>query len=767
MSANPAEPDGSVLATDVAGGAAAEASIVSEVSIASASVAQGRDAPPRGANGRFVRVLPGSAPDEGLPDDRFLDREISWLQFNERVLQLAADETVPLLERCRYLAIFTSNLDEFFMVRVAGLKRRIATGIAVRSASGLEPREVLEQISAVSHELLDMQARVYAQQVRPALEAEGISVVRWSDLSDEERERMSRLFTDHVFPVLTPLGVDPAHPFPYISGLSLNLAVVLIDPRTGKEHFARVKVPPLLPRLLRIEHPGGDSALADKYHTRFVPLEDLIASHLDQLFPGMEVHEHYTFRVTRNEDFEVEEDDAENLLAALEKELTRRRFGPPVRLEVEHNVDDHVMDLLVRELGVHSSEVHRLPAPLDLRMLDIVADLERSELHFPAFVARTHLDLAPAESAKAGDILRAIRKQDVLLQHPYDSFSTSVQAFVEQAAADPKVLAIKQTLYRTSGDSPIIDALIDAAAAGKQVLAVVEIKARFDEQNNIEWARMLERAGVHVVYGIVGLKTHCKLSLVVREEEHGLRRYCHVGTGNYNPKTARLYEDLGLLTCDPEVGEDLTRLFNQLSGVAPRSRFRRLLVAPRTVRTGLLERVEAEIEHERAVPGSGYIGLKVNSIVDEAVIDALYRASQAGVRVQVWVRGICALRPGVPGLSETIEVRSVLGRFLEHSRLFLFGRGEGAEALIGSADMMHRNLDRRVEALVRIVDGRHLEQLTGLMERGMSDQYAHWSLGGDGRWTRRHLDADGRPLADLQASLIDWHARRRRKARRR
>ena len=748
---------------------AADHSIVSEVSIASAATTERRAHQPRASNGRFVRTSgdTGATEEEELPADRFLDREISWLQFNERVLQLAADENVPLLERCRYLAIFASNLDEFFMVRVAGLKRRIATGIAVRSASGLEPREVLEHLSLVAHELLSMQARVYRDSVRPALEEDGITIVRWDELSDDERERLSGMFTDRLFPVLTPLAVDPAHPFPYISGLSLNLAVVLVNPRTGKEHFARVKVPPVLPRLLRIEPGVDESPLADMYDTRFVPLEDVISAHLDHLFPGMDVREHFTFRVTRNEDLEVEEDDAENLLTALERELTRRRFGPPVRLEVEEDMDDHVLDLLVRELGVASSEVYRLPAPLDLRALNVIADLERSDLHFEPFVARTNSDLAPTESAKARDIFASIRKQDILLQHPYDSFSTSVQAFIEQAAVDPRVLAIKQTLYRTSGDSPIIDALIDAAEAGKQVLAVVEIKARFDEQNNISWARKLEHSGVHVVYGIVGLKTHAKLCLVIRQEAEGLRRYCHVGTGNYNPKTARLYEDLGLLTVDDQVGQDLTRLFNQLSGIAPRSRFKRLLVAPRSVRSGLIDLIDDEIEHERREPGSGYIAWKVNSIVDEQLIDALYRASQAGVRVHLWVRGICALRPGVEGLSENITVRSVLGRFLEHSRVFLFGGGGEPIVFIGSADMMHRNLDRRVEALVQLTDPRHVADLQALMDRGMGDVYMHWRLGGDGRWMRHHVDEDGTELPDLQRALVDMHAKRRRKARRR
>ena len=723
--------------------------------------------PPRALNGRFMRVVSASpSPVEpgALPDDRFLDREISWLQFNERVLQLAADEAVPLLERAGYLAIFASNLDEFFMVRVAGLKRRIATGLAVRSASGLEPREVLDEISRVAHDLMEMHARVFEDQVRPALIDEGIAIVRWEDLSEAEQEGLHGMFRDQIFPVLTPLAVDPAHPFPYISGLSLNLAVLLINPKTEIEHFARVKVPPLLPRFVQVRPQDPHPIHLDA--ARFVPLEDIIAAHLDQLFPGMRVSEHFTFRVTRNEDVEVEEDDAENLLTALEKELTRRRFGPPVRLEIADDMDDHVMDLLGRELGVVPSEVYRLPAPLDLRGLEVLAGLERSALRFPPFLPKTHPDLAAVESSQASDILAAMRTKDILLQHPYDSFSTSVQAFIEQAAADPRVVAIKQTLYRTSGDSPIVDSLIDAAEAGKQVLAVVELKARFDEQANISWARKLEHSGVHVVYGVVGLKTHAKLSLVVRQEAEGLRRYCHVGTGNYNPKTARLYEDIGLLTCNPQVGEDLTRLFNQLSGWAPRSKFKRLLVAPRSVRSGLVDHIGTEIANARAGLG-GYVGLKVNSIVDDQLIDALYKASRAGVKVDLWVRGICAVRPGVEGLSETIRVRSILGRFLEHSRLFIFGTGDDAIVYIGSADLMHRNLDRRVEALLRLPDPGHVAALQALMDMGMRDDVSSWHLGSDGRWTRHCRDADGNELIELQSALIENNARRRRKARRR
>ncbi|HCQ19448.1 MAG TPA: RNA degradosome polyphosphate kinase, partial [Dermacoccus sp.] len=632
-----------------------------------------------------------SADEPELPADRFLDREMSWLQFNERVLQLSTDPNVPLLERARFLSIFSSNLDEFFMVRVAGLKRRIAAGLAVRSACGLEPRELLDDLTRASHDLMDLHAGIFQRQVRPALEDEGIRLLKLSQLTDADRDYLGTYFEAQVYPVLTPLAVDPAHPFPYISGLSVNLAVLLIDPKTGREHFARVKVPPLLPRMVKLPTGEGEDPL---YDARFVTLEDVIAEHLDVLFPGMEVHEQFTFRVTRNEDLEVEEDDAENLLTALEKELTRRRFGAAVRLEVADDMDDHVLDLLTRELGVSDDEVFRLPEPLDLRGLGDIADLDRSELQWPRFMPKTHPLLAPVERSEAPDVLGAMRSSDILLHHPYDSFSTSVQAFVEQAAADPDVLAIKQTLYRTSGNSPIISALIDAAQAGKQVLAVVEIKARFDEENNITWARKLERAGVHVVYGMVGLKTHAKLCLVVRHEGDGIRRYCHVGTGNYNPKTARLYEDLGLLTTDPDVGEDLGRLFNQLSGMAPRAKFKRLLVAPRSVRSGLIEQIDRCIEAAGAGKASS-VSLKVNSIVDEQIIDACYRASQAGVKVNVLVRGISALRPGVPGLSENIEVRSILGRFLEHSRVFVFDvEGQEPIAYIGSADMMHRNLDR-------------------------------------------------------------------------
>ncbi|WP_319949565.1 RNA degradosome polyphosphate kinase [Streptomyces halobius] len=684
-----------------------------------------------------------------LPRGRFLDRERSWLGFNERVLELAEDPATPLLERANFLAIFASNLDEFFMVRVAGLKRRIATGVATRSASGLQPREVLELIWTRSRELMARHAACYQQDVAPALADEGIHLIRWPDLTEKEQARLFTLFRQQIFPVLTPLAVDPAHPFPYISGLSLNLAVVVRNPVSGHDHFARVKVPPLLSRFLEASP------------QRYVPIEDVIAAHLEELFPGMEVRAHHMFRVTRNEDLEVEEDDAENLLQALEKELMRRRFGPPVRLEVEESIDPGVLDLLVQELKVSEAEVYPLPGPLDLTGLFGIGALDRPEHKYPKFVAGTHRDLAEVESATAPDIFAALRARDVLLHHPYDSFSTSVQAFLEQAAADPDVLAIKQTLYRTSGeDSPIVDALIDAAESGKQVLVLVEIKARFDEQANIKWARKLEESGCHVVYGLVGLKTHCKLSLVVRQEGEMLRRYSHVGTGNYHPKTARMYEDLGLLTADPQVGADLSDLFNRLSGYSRRETYRRLLVAPKSLRDGLIQRITKETAHHRA-GRPAFIRIKVNSMVDEAVIDALYRASQAGVPVDIWVRGICALRPGVAGLSENIRVRSVLGRFLEHSRIFAFGNGGEPEVWLGSADMMHRNLDRRIEALVRVTDPAHRVALNRLLETGTSDATSSWHLGPDGDWTRHAVDADGVPLRNVQEMLIDARRRRR------
>ena len=705
----------------------------------------------------------GEAP---LPKDRFFDRELSWLKFNQRVLECAENEDMPLLERANFAAIFASNLDEFFMVRVAGLKRRIDSGIAVPSAAGLSPRQQLRAISETAHRLQDEHAHYAIDTILPELEKERIVLLTWDKLTSSEQERLSRYYRQQVFPVLTPLAVDPAHPFPYISGGSINLAVIVENPASGKSHFARVKIPGNLPRLVPVDDMTDEESKDERYG--FIAMEKLIAAHLESLFPGMIIKEARSFRVTRNEDIDVEEDDAENLLNAMEKELLRRRFGPPIRLEITDTTSPFLSQLLADQLGVSQDEVYRLPSPLDLTVLFELGSVDRPDLKNRPFVPTTNRQIAEVESSRAQDIFAAIRERDILLHHPYDSFSTSVQAFLAQAAADPKVLAIKQTLYRTSSNSPIIDALIDAAHAGKQVLALVEIKARFDEDANIAWARKLERAGVHVVYGIVGLKTHCKLIEVVRQEADGLRRYCHVGTGNYNPKTARLYTDLGLLTCDPVVGQDLTRLFNQLSGYAPKSSFHRLLVAPRTVRTGLIQRIRREEDAARAQ--EAWIKIKVNSIVDEKTIDALYRASQAGVKIDIVERGICALKPGVPGLSENIRVRSILGRFLEHSRIYAFcnadgpqigeGPASGPEVYIGSADLMHRNLDRRVEALVRVTAPEQIDELIKYVDLQMADSTMSWHMQPDGTYVLHTKDDEGRPLVDSQEYLIRKHQRR-------
>src|SRR6478735_6877327 len=693
------------------------------------------------------------SPDALLPDHRYHDRELSWLAFNQRVLELAEDPSLPELERANFLAIFASNLDEFFMVRVAGLKRRIVTGLAVPTNIGRSPVDALADIAREAHALQLRHAEAWTSLVRPALAESGIEIADWTELTDEERAKLSEYFGAQVFPVLMPLAVDPAHPFPYISGLSLNLAIRIRNARTGRQEFARLKVPPMLPRF--VEVPGNSEI------SRYLRLEELIANHLGDLFPGMEVLDHHAFRLTRNEDVEIEEDESENLIQALEAELLRRRFGPPIRLEVGDDMDDLTLDLLISELDITAQEVYRLPGSLDLRGLFDLAKIDRPELHYPAHVPTTALAFQPREQNGRSDIFAAIRRADVLVHHPYESFATSVQAFLEQAAKDPHVLAIKQTLYRTSGDSPIVQALIDAAEAGKQVLALVEVKARFDEANNIVWARKLEKAGVHVVYGLVGLKTHCKLALVIREENGVLRSYCHVGTGNYNPKTSRIYEDFGLFTADDQVGRDLTRLFNELSGYAIEKKFKRLLVAPLHLRKGLLR----QIDHERrnAVEGKpSRIRLKVNSMVDEQIIDALYLASQAGVPVEIWVRGICSLKPGVPGMSENITVRSILGRYLEHSRIFAFHNNGDPQVYIGSADMMHRNLDRRVEALVRVVAPAHVKELLSLFELAMSDTTSSWWLGPEGEWTRHSLDEGGKPLTDIQDRTMTTVQRRRR-----
>ncbi|WP_414685422.1 RNA degradosome polyphosphate kinase [Micromonospora robiginosa] len=680
---------------------------------------------------------------EPLPEDRFLNRELSWLDFNARVLALAEDPRTPLLERAKFLAIFAGNLDEFYMVRVAGLKRRLSAGLPVRGGDRLPLRTQLELITEKAADLVARHAACFVDDVLPRLAESDVRILRWSELDDAERERLRTWFREHIFPVLTPLAVDPAHPFPYISGRSLNLAVSVRDPDGGSELFARVKVPNNVPRFVRVAR--------DRPGVRFLPVEDLISVHLGQLFSGMQVVECHLFRVTRNAEVEVDEDRDEDLLQALERELARRRFGPPVRLEVAASISDHMLELLVRELDMDDHDVLRVRGLVDLSALwQVYGEADRPDLKDRPFVPATHPRLAEGEVPRS--VFATLRDGDVLVHHPYHSFATSVQRFVEQAAADPNVLAIKQTLYRTSGDSPIVDALVDAAAAGKQVVVLVELKARFDEVANIGWARTLERAGCHVVYGLVGLKTHCKTALVVRQEGNQIRRYCHIGTGNYHPKTARLYEDFGMLTADPEIGADLTDLFNVLTGYSRQTAFRRLLVAPQGIRSGLIERIDREIEHVRlGMPG--LVQFKVNALVDEEITDALYRASRAGVHVDLLIRGMCMLRPGVPGLSENIRVRSILGRFLEHSRIFRFGNNGDAEFWMGSADLMHRNLDRRVEALVQVSDPVARAELDHVLSSAFDPEVDAFELAADGTWHRRTGDGDA-PLTHLQDLLL-------------
>jgi polyphosphate kinase len=721
-------------------------SSVAKDSVAKDSVARGgatRDSAARG-NASKNGVTRDSVTQKGqvaqeLPPGRYLDREESFLRFSQRVLELAEDANLPLLERVRFESIFASGLDEFFMVRVAGRMRRMATGLPVENASGKASGEVLRITLEKARELSLRHALCYSDMLQPALSEEGIEILRWKELTESEQADLQHLFRERIYPVLTPLVVDPSHPFPYISNLSLSLAVMIADPTTGATLFARVKVPPLLPRFLAVAP------------NRFVPLEDVIAAHLGELFVGMDVLEHHVFRITRIRDLEIDEDVTENLLQSLERELMRRSFEPAVRLEVEESMSADVLDKLVTELGVDDRAVYRLPGPLDLSGLSAIADLDLRHLKYPTFV--------PSENALPGDrsVFSTLSDHDVLVHHPYDSFTASVQRLLVSAAADPRVLAIKQTLYRTSGDSEIVDALIDAAEAGKQVVVVVEIKARGDERANIAWARKLEEAGCHVVYGFVGLKTHCKMALVVREQSDGsLRRFCHIGTGNYHPKTARLYEDFGLLTADRTVGEDITDLFNRLTGYSRPPDYERLLVAPDGVRSGLIERIEAQAELARAGEPSR-IQLKCNALIDETMVDSLYRASQSGVPIDLWIRGICALRPGVPGMSETIRVRSIVGRFLEHSRIYAFGTGEAGapgDVWMGSADLMHRNLDRRVELLVRVTEPAQRAELRGLIDLAMDPRTASWWLAGDGTWTRHHLSDSGEPLNDLQDLLI-------------
>ena len=671
--------------------------------------------------------------------ERYLNRELSSLAFNERVLALAEDAEAPLLERVKFLAIVATNLDEFFQVRVAGLKRQQVAGVAPpRSVDGLTPSDQLGRIGERALALALRQAHLFAK-LAPLLAAQGIRIQRWAELDEAQARTLDRMFSARIFPVLTPLAVDPGHPFPYISNLSLNLAIRVEDPDTRHIHFARVKIPPLLGRFVSPK-PGI-----------FVPLEDVIAANLDRLFPGMRVLERHIFRVTRNADLEVDDDGAEDLLEALEEEIRRRRISPAVRLEIEEGMPDEVRDLLARELQIGPSDIYPLPGLLNLGGMSELHALDRPDLKDPPFQGATPPRLVTPDKGEA-DIFATLRAGDLLVHHPYDSFTATVQRLIEQAAADPHVLAIKQTLYRTSGQSPIVEALVEAAEAGKQVVVLVEIKARFDEVANIAWARALENAGCHVVYGMLGLKTHAKLCLVVREEEGEIRRYVHVGTGNYNPTTARIYEDIGLLTADPEVGAEVSSLFNYLTGYARHPRYTHLLVAPQMLRESMIDLIRREAESGRAEE-PGYIGMKVNNLVDEGVIDAMYEASQAGVRVDLVVRAVSSLRPGVPGLSERIRVRSIVGRFLEHSRIYFFRNGGHPEVYIGSADMMHRNLDRRVEVLVRVDEPSARQHCIDILRLGLSDNAGAWQLQGDGSWQPPAEDPDVAAVS-LQEELM-------------
>ena len=675
----------------------------------------------------------------------YQDRELTWLDFDTRVLELTEDPTIPLLERIRFLAIFSSNLDEFFMVRVASLKAKIERGSTTVNSAGYAPKQLLKLVLKRTQELVNVQADRFRDVIIPELRAEGIEFVKIEDLTDDERGHLKDYYNKRIFPVLTPLVVDPSHPFPYISGLSLNIGVNI---ESGDDHdisFARVKVPSNLPRFIRT---------SDTSKFRFVLIDELIAEHLSELFPGVTLKDHFFFRVTRNQDLDLDEDETDDILETMEKELTRRRFGPPVRLEVDQVIQVDVLNELMDELQIEPQDVIKYDSPLDLRSLNQIADLDLPHLKYKPFRSEIAPELRDVDSANTESFFAAVRKGEILLHHPYQSFTSSVVQFLENAAQDPHVLAIKQTLYRTSGDSPIVEALIEAAEAGKQVLAVIEIRARFDEMANVRWARKLEEVGVHVVYGLMGLKTHAKLSLVVREEGDVLRRYCHVGTGNYNPKTARFYDDLGILSADPVLGEDLSRLFNELSGYSAKHDYSRILVAPHSLRKGLISRIKRETRNHLDGKPS-WIRLKLNSLLDEEIIDSIYEAADAGVKVEIIVRGICSIQLNNQARRENIKVRSILGRFLEHSRIYYF-RNDGAEEyFIGSADMMHRNLDRRVEALVRIESEKHKESLKSILDDSVSDLYSTWTLDSNNQWVRKIKDAEGKYLVNFQDHFIE------------
>jgi polyphosphate kinase len=686
------------------------------------------------------RVGPVKSPRE--PSFPFITRELSWLDFNERVLYQAEDTRNPLLERVRFLSIFTSNLDEFFQVRVSGLKQQVAAGHSKPTPDGLSASQKLDRIRG---RVLQLQAQHsdLLTAISVELADEGIRILPLEDRPERQNELRQR-FLDEIFPVLTPLAVDPSHPFPYISDLSLSLAITVRDPSSAERRFARVKVPPVLPRMWEVAP------------RTYVLLERVIAANLDMLFPGMEVEAHHLFRVTRNADLDIEEDEADDLLMAMEEELRRRRFGKVVRLEVERSMPHETRALLQRGLALESTDVYEIRGMLDLRGLESIAELDIPELQPEPWspVTPPRLVQRDEEGDEGVDFFARIRDGDILLHHPYESFVNSVQRFIQQAAEDPDVLTIKMTLYRTSGDSAIVQSLISAAESGKQVVVMVEIKARFDERANIVWARALERAGAHVAYGLLGLKTHSKCALIIRREAGGLRRYAHIGTGNYNSKTARIYTDIGLLTADRHLTGDVTDLFNVLTGVARKDSYRELLVAPVSMRSGIETLIETEIERHRE-HGDGRIIIKCNACVDPDMIRKLYQASQAGVPIDLIVRGMCSLQPGVPGFSESIQVRSIVGRYLEHSRIFCFGQGDRERYYIGSADLMERNLDRRIEAMAPIKDPLLTDRLRDILAIMRRDDRRAWILGDDAEWRRVETMVDGEPYTDTFESLMD------------
>lgn len=697
---------------------------------------------------------PKTGPVERETPEHYLNRELSWIEFNARVLHEALDNRTPLLERLKFLAIFSNNLDEFFMVRVAAIKQQIAADVSSRTPDGLIPTEQLKRINETLHPLIAQQYRCLNEQLLPELAKYDIHLLHTSDLTPEQQDYLKDYFDRHLFPVLTPLAVDPGHPFPYISNLSLNLAVIVYDPENEQEHFARVKVPSTLPRFIQV----GEGH-------QFVPLEDVIGQNLAPLFKGMEIREYYPFRITRNADLEIEEEEASDLLQAIEEELRKRRFGgSAVRMEISSNTPAKIRTKLKRQLDLDDGSIYTIDGLIGLDHLFALSSLNFPELKDKPWSAKIPPRLRNRDLDSPLDIFEEIREGDILLHHPYESFNASVLQFIQTASQDPDVVSIKQTLYRTSGDSPVIRALIEAAEGGKQVAVLVELKARFDEENNIQWAKRLEEAGVHVVYGLVGLKTHTKLALVVRREDDLLRAYAHIGTGNYNPKTAKLYTDLGLLTCDGDLGADITDLFNYLTGYSRQQSFRKLLVAPINLRSRMTAMIRREAAYQKrfnetGLGQGGRIIAKMNSLVDPLIISVLYEAGRLGVEIDLIIRGICCLKPGIPGLSENIRVISVIGRFLEHSRIFYFANGGAEELYFGSADWMTRNLSRRVEAVTPVSNPALVQELKDLLDLMLSDRRQAWDLQSDGKYVQRQPQGGKNPSGTHQM-LMDKYSQR-------